>query len=404
MKRRRKRLNRRLKSLENQNSLKENQLDQSESKQQEETMNNTPEKVKEILAERQAKKAAKQQVKKNPAQALSTPVQAKKIDKPDVKPVVMKPLAKTEQCPQTMESEKPQVTEKARDQVLNEREVRKLAKQAAKKKVDAPVPDKVQQNQFKKIATPTPAAETKAVVTKQNSDAELASKMVKLHIIESDSKAKPTNKAERRAIQEAQRAAKAKALEDKNIAKPSAKKPSDMTIKKSPDGKSSVPSATAATKPVTSSPPKASALHKVKLFKHLYSEKCNLNINVNQKLHPAIIKVGLQYANDTVVGSNARCYAFINAMKIVRKNCQDTTLIITHRSFQLINDYVTPPEKFFDRGLEAEIQSSVEFLQSCRPFAVSMTNALKYIKLIISQENSGDSDEDVRQVMLYKSI
>lgn len=62
---------------------------------------------------------------------------------------------------------------------------------------------------------------------------------------------------------------------------------------------------------------------------------------------------------------------------------------------QLINDYVTPLEKDFSRGLEAEIQPAVEFLQNCRPFAVSMTNALKYIKVLISLETSNENDDDV---------
>lgn len=57
---------------------------------------------------------------------------------------------------------------------------------------------------------------------------------------------------------------------------------------------------------------------------------------------------------------------------------------------------MTPHEKVFSRALEAEIQKSVEFLQKCRPLAVSMTNALKHIKLLISQENSTDSDEKVK--------
>lgn len=49
----------------------------------------------------------------------------------------------------------------------------------------------------------------------------------------------------------------------------------------------------------------------------------------------------------------------------------------------------------FTRGLEGEIQSAVEFLHSCRPLAVSMTNALKYIKEKIMLETSSDSDDDV---------
>jgi translation initiation factor eIF-2B subunit delta len=62
----------------------------------------------------------------------------------------------------------------------------------------------------------------------------------------------------------------------------------------------------------------------------------------------------------------------------------------------MINDFVTPAEKIFSRALESEVQGSIDFLQKCRPLAVSVTNALKYIKLIISQENNSDcSDDDV---------
>lgn len=61
----------------------------------------------------------------------------------------------------------------------------------------------------------------------------------------------------------------------------------------------------------------------------------------------------------------------------------------------MITDYKTPPEKDFSRGLEAEIQPAMEFLQNCRPFAVSMTNALKFIKLMISQDKSDDIESEV---------
>lgn len=63
---------------------------------------------------------------------------------------------------------------------------------------------------------------------------------------------------------------------------------------------------------------------------------------------------------------------------------------------QMINDYHTPEEKIFSRGLEAELDLAEEYLRKCRPLAVSMTNALKYIKLSISQEtNSLGTDSEV---------
>ena len=310
--------------MEIKNSLKENHLDQPESKQ-EETMNNSSDK-----AERKAKKTVKQQVKKDPTS--SVPVQVNN-GVPEAKSLNLKPAVKVEKSSQVVQSEKTQDIEKDRNQVHSEREARKLVKQAAKKKVDNPIVDKVIQSKpavvknvqqspaVNKVTQPMPSTnkpESKVIVSKVISENELAVKIEKLQVND-DGKAKPATKAERRAIQEAQRAAKAKALEGKNVIKSTDIKANETSAKKKPqDTKSSQPSATPQ-KSVNSSAPKASALHKVKLFKHLYSDKCNLNINVNQKLHPAIIKVGLQYANDTIVGSNARCYAFINAMKIVRK-------------------------------------------------------------------------------------
>jgi len=35
-------------------------------------------------------------------------------------------------------------------------------------------------------------------------------------------------------------------------------------------------------------------------------------------LHPAVMKLGMQYADRVVVGSNARCIALLNALKQVR--------------------------------------------------------------------------------------
>jgi translation initiation factor eIF-2B subunit delta len=136
----------------------------------------------------------------------------------------------------------------------------------------------------------------------------MAQKMEKLHISVGEVTEKPkTSKAERRAIQESQRAAKEKLKEEKasKVAKIKAVKSEGTKVK---DTKESQPILT------TVGTQKVSAVHKVRLFKHLYTEKCDLNINVNSHLHPAILKLGMQYMNDSVVGSNARCYAFLNAM------------------------------------------------------------------------------------------
>lgn len=288
-------------------------------------MNKAPEKSREqVLAERQAKKS-KQPEKSRPA---AVPVPQKTVTDPKSPEKIVKPAA-----PLAVAG-KPEGTEKSKEQIHAEREAKKLAKQAAKKKTDVPAgsPKAAPQSSSPKTSQPVAPklvqaqpkpeqgmksveqkSESKPSVIKANSDTELAAKMVNLQIVDDTSadKTKPAlSKAERRAIQEAQRAAKVKALEEK---KTPAKKPTETPAKKVT--KPSQPIATPLKN--TSSATKNSNLHKVKLFKHLYSDKSDMNLNVNSRLHPAIIKLGLKYANDDVVGSNARCYAFLNAMKIV---------------------------------------------------------------------------------------
>lgn len=283
-------------------------------------MDKAPEKSREqILAERQAKKA-KQQAK-SPPKAAPVPTKttaATKSPEKNEKPAAVPPPAATS---------KPEIVEKTKEQIHAEREAKKLAKQAAKKKSDAPAvapqqssPKKSQPAPPKPVqAQAKPDQEAKSVEQKSETkpvakvDNEITAKMVNLQIVDDPSaeKAKPVlSKAERRAIQEAQRAAKTKALEEK---KTPAKKPAETSAKKVT--KTSQPPATLVKNPPSST--KSSNLHKVKLFKHLYSDNCDVNFNVNSKMHPAIVKLGLQYANNSVVGSNSRCYAFLNAMKIV---------------------------------------------------------------------------------------
>lgn len=316
-------------------------------------MNKSPEKTKEeILVERHAKKVAKQSKKSEGGGkegSLTSPVPSP---------------SKLE----TSHASKP--SENSKELILAERAAKNLAKQSAKKHVDVACPStRTPQNQ--------PTSDLAKIVEKLQIDdpRETPGKKV-------------LSKAERRAIQEAQRSAKAKVLDEKNT---TAKK-----IKEVPAKRQDIMSKKLFETPLKVSTSKPSTAHKVKLFKHLYTEKCDLNMNVNQKLHPAIVKLGLQYANDAIVGSNARCYAFLNAMRIVSAIKFGTSTYCQNQLFfQLVNDYVTPPEKLFCRGLEAELVPAIAFLQNCRPLAVSMTNALKYIKLLVSQEDSCDNDDDV---------
>lgn len=56
----------------------------------------------------------------------------------------------------------------------------------------------------------------------------------------------------------------------------------------------------------------------IKLFNHLERSKADVNLFVNNiHIHPCVARLGEQYARRTVVGSNARCIGFLNAIKMV---------------------------------------------------------------------------------------
>ncbi|EAT35313.1 AAEL012514-PA [Aedes aegypti] len=305
----------------------------------------------------------------------------------------------------------PPKTEKTREEVMAEREAKKAAKAAAKGKGKE---------------TPKPATQAESTpLQKSSTDSSLSEKLDKLHISDPPAAAKPavempsqatkqlskaerkaqfeaqnpnlakpkaetkpaTSKAERRALQEAQRAAKAEAQTKKAAPAPKASTESSSKAATPVAKKETTPTANKQVKKsvkTTDSPQQQP--HMVKLFNHLYTKKFAASEIVNSsQLHPAITTLGLQYAEGVMAGSKARCLAFLKALT------------------QMINDYETPPEKEFSRGFEETLNPNIAFLQKCRPFSVSMTNALKYIKMYTRQLNPKDSDSD-QKVCLQEAI
>ncbi|KAJ6642333.1 Translation initiation factor eIF-2B subunit delta, partial [Pseudolycoriella hygida] len=122
--------------------------------------------------------------------------------------------------------------------------------------------------------------------------------------------------------------------------------------------------------------------HRVKLFNHLYADKGPENVLNSSSIHPAIVKLGAQYANGTIVGSNARCIAFMEGIK------------------KVIGDFNTPSEKEFGRGLEAILHSCDNYLQQCRPSSVSIKKALEFIKWQIRQLPANQSDAESKEHLL----
>ncbi|CAM6090738.1 unnamed protein product [Calypogeia fissa] len=99
-------------------------------------------------------------------------------------------------------------------------------------------------------------------------------------------------------------------------------------------------------------------------------------------LHPAIYKAGLQLLTGDVVGGNARCVLMLLAFR------------------EMIGDYTTPPEKIFVRDLTVKINSHVSFLANCRPLAVSMGNAIKFLKSRIVNLSGTISDAEAKSTLI----
>ena len=87
---------------------------------------------------------------------------------------------------------------------------------------------------------------------------------------------------------------------------------------------------------------------------------------VVQKLHPAILELGLAYSDGTIKGSSARSIAMMLAMRCV------------------VRDYVPPATQAFSRALTAHINACVGFLwDECRPACVPQRNSIKWLKSTI---------------------
>jgi len=215
------------------------------------------------------------------------------------------------------------------------------------------------------------------------------------------------SKAERCAIQEAQRAAKAAA---KEAGLKSTAKASDVNTKASKQpkaGKASLKKDVAQANPPAASDKKtderlpdkdrkknvpqprmqfddvhrvvkakkrsvvnqSEARNRVELFRHLPQYAHGMQLpELESKffqpdlMHPSVYKVGLQYLSGDISGGNDRCIAMLLAFR------------------EAINDYSTPAEKILSRDLTAKISSYVSFLIECRPLSISMGNAIRFLK------------------------
>ncbi|XP_073709174.1 translation initiation factor eIF2B subunit delta isoform X2 [Garra rufa] len=126
--------------------------------------------------------------------------------------------------------------------------------------------------------------------------------------------------------------------------------------------------------------------YKVSLFSHLhqYSRKHPPTQQISipaTVIHPSIVRLGLQYSQGIIAGSNARSVALLHAFK------------------QVIQDYSTPPNEELSRDLVNKLSPYISFLSQCRPLSASMGNAIKYIKKEISNISSQCKEEEAKRTL-----
>jgi len=117
-----------------------------------------------------------------------------------------------------------------------------------------------------------------------------------------------------------------------------------------------------------------------KLFNHLqfqcdFSQIDKLPLD-NPSIHPAFIKLGLQYAKQIISGSNSRCLGFLHAFT------------------EFIRDYKPSRDcTSVGKDLEMKLKPNINFLAQCRPLSVSMGNAIKEFKQILQFHNEANESE-----------
>ncbi|KAK7281680.1 hypothetical protein RIF29_09876 [Crotalaria pallida] len=98
-------------------------------------------------------------------------------------------------------------------------------------------------------------------------------------------------------------------------------------------------------------------------------------------VHPAVFKVGLRYLAGDISGSNARCIEMLRAFQAA------------------IRDYSTPPDKALVRDLTAKISSYVSYFTECRPLSISMGNAIRFVKSRITKLPSRLSESEAKEAL-----
>ncbi|KZT27011.1 eukaryotic translation initiation factor 2B delta subunit [Neolentinus lepideus HHB14362 ss-1] len=205
---------------------------------------------------------------------------------------------------------------------------------------------------------------------------------------------KQMTKAERREMQERQRAAKAeKATQNQSKNSPkSSNKPAQTSKEGALAPRRASKAADLAPKGFqgaggqskdvkASGEDKSAHTRGLRIFSHFGLPKPTAH---KGEVHPTIVRLGLQFSEFKITGANARCIATLTAFKTV------------------IQDYVTPPNNTLSRHLMTYLSPQISYLVSARPMSVTMGNAIRQLKLDISGTDIDLPEQDAKDALCDK--
>lgn len=114
-------------------------------------------------------------------------------------------------------------------------------------------------------------------------------------------------------------------------------------------------------------------------------------------IHPAIVRLGLLFSDFQITGANARCLATLIAFKHVQSfpPLGDLPFALGLIVIQVIQDYTTPQNNTLSRHLMTHFSAQISHLVAARPMSVTMGNAIRQLKLEISGVDIDLPEKDV---------
>ncbi|KAI9280421.1 hypothetical protein BY458DRAFT_500644 [Sporodiniella umbellata] len=181
-------------------------------------------------------------------------------------------------------------------------------------------------------------------------------------------------KAERRALQEQQRAAKEKQRTTPNQAK-GGKQATESDSKKVTTSTANTPNNAKGSSDIKQKKAKGQQ-NQVPWLLHLDAPKLP---EANKDLHPAVVQLGLYFSEHKIVGSNARCVAMLDIFS------------------KVIADHKPPSDATFSRHIQKHLDPHIAYLLNVRPMSLSMRECIRWLKKemadIVEQDPPLSDDE-----------